>query len=485
MSPELVPSEHTCNTAELASGPVRAHDSHVSAPHVVILGGGFGGLAVARGLANAPVTVTLVDRRNHHLFQPLLYQVATAALNPSDIAYPIRSVLAAQKNARVLLAEARSIDVAQRRIALDGGELHYDILVVATGATHSYFGKPWATYAPGLKSIEDALEIRRRVFLAYEAAERAADPTLQRALLTFVVVGGGPTGVELAGALGEIGLQTLAHDFRRIDSRQVKVVLVEGKDRILPAYPPKLSAAAAAALASRHVEVATGSMVTRIDDRGIAFRRDSDEERIEAGTVLWAAGVQASPLAAMLGVATDRAGRVEVGPDLTVAGHSDVFAIGDMARVVVAGNEVPGVAQGALQAGRYVARVIAAQAVATRRGQAPPVRRPFRYRDKGSMAAIGRAQAIVHKGAFAHSGFFAWLLWWVVHIAAMVGFRNRLIVMFEWAWSWATFSRGARLITGDVGPLPPVIDVADDGTLATPGAGLVQDGRVRSSSGST
>lgn len=443
---------------------------------MVILGAGFGGLAVARGLANAPVTVTLVDRRNHHLFQPLLYQVATAALNPSDIAFPIRSVLSAQKNARVLLADARSIDLEQHRIALDAGELHYDVLVVATGATHSYFGKAWGAQAPGLKSIEDALEIRRRVFLAYEAAERAADLRVQRALLTFVVVGGGPTGVELAGALGEIGLHTLAHDFRRIDPRQVKVLLVEGKDRILPSYPAKLSAAAAAALAARQVEVATGSMVTHIDDRGIAFRRGSGEERIEARTVLWAAGVQASPLAALLGT-TDRTGRVEVGPDLSVAGHSDVFAIGDMARVVVGGSEVPGVAQGALQAGRYVARVIAVEAAAARRGQAPPVRLPFRYRDKGSMAAIGRAQAIVHKGTLAHSGFFAWLLWWVVHIAALVGFRNRLAVMFQWAWSWVTFSRGARLITGQVGPLPPVVDVSDDGTLATPSAKPVEGTR--------
>lgn len=443
----------------------------------MILGGGFGGLAVARGLARAPVTVTLVDRRNHHLFQPLLYQVATAALNPSDIAYPIRSVVAAQQNTRVLLAEARSIDVAQRRIALDSGHLHYDVLVVATGATHSYFGKAWAGHAPGLKSIEDALEIRRRVFLAYEAAERAADPAVQRALLTFVVVGGGPTGVELAGALGEIGLQTLAHDFRRIDSRQVKVVLVEGKDRILPTYPPKLSAAAAAALASRHVEVVTGSLVTRIDDRGIAFRRDSAESSIEARTVLWAAGVQASPLAAMLGATTDRAGRVAVGPDLTVAGHPEVFAIGDMAQVVVDGGEVPGVAQGALQAGHYVARVIAAEAAAARRGQAPPPRQPFRYRDKGSMATIGRAQAVIYKGRIAHSGFFAWLLWWVVHIAAMVGFRNRLVVMFQWAWSWVTFSRGARLITGEVGPLPPIVDVSDDGTIVAPDRLSVEESR--------
>ncbi len=413
---------------------------------------------MARGLAAAPVSVTLVDRRNHHLFQPLLYQVATAALNPSDIAYPIRSVLSSQKNAMVLLAEARSVDVANRRVELDRGDVHYDFLVIATGATHSYFGKPWEKRAPGLKSVEDALEIRRRVFLAYEAAERATDPSEQRALLTFVVVGGGPTGVELAGALGEIGLHTLANDFRRIDSRQVRVLLVEGKNRVLPTYPEKLSAAAARALEQRHVEVVTAAMVTEVDEAGVAVRRDNSVERIEARTILWAAGVQASPLAATLGTPTDRMGRLEVGPDLSVTGHPEIFAIGDVARVVIDNVEVPGVAQGALQAGRYVAKTIAKEATQPR---LPQSRTPFRYRDKGSMATIGRAQAVVHTQRFSRSGFFAWLLWWVVHIAALVGFKNRILVMFHWAWSWMTFSRGARLITGDIGQLPPIADNAD------------------------
>ncbi len=436
-------------------------------PHVVILGGGFGGLAVARSLAGAAVNVTLVDRRNHHLFQPLLYQVATAALNPSDIATPIRAVLARQRNTRVLLAEARAIDVAARRVTLDDGELHYDVLVVATGATHSYFGQPWAAHAPGLKSIEDALEIRRRVFLAYEAAERASDPVEQRAQLTFVVVGAGPTGVELAGALGEIGLHTLAHDFRRIDPTQVRVLLVEGKERVLPSYPPALSAAARRALEQRHVEVATGAMVTALDAHGVTLRRGEASERVAARTVLWAAGVQASPLGASLGAPVDRAGRVEVGPDLALPGHPEVFVIGDLARVVAGGVEVPGVAQGALQAGRHVAAIIRREA---RAGAAPSPRPAFRYRDKGSMATVGRAQAVVHTRRFDRSGFLAWLMWWVVHIAFLVGFKNRLLVMFHWAWSWLTFSRGARLITGAVGPLPPVHDLGGDGTPRLPAA---------------
>src|SRR4051794_40575387 len=290
-------------------------------PHVVVIGGGFGGLATARALAKAPVRVTLVDRRNHHLFQPLLYQVATAALNPADIAYPIRAVVANQPNCRVLLGAVASIDVATRTVTLDSGSLHYDFLVVATGATHSYFGKDqWAQLAPGLKSVEDALEIRRRVFLAYEAAERESDPVAQREWLTFAVVGGGPTGVELAGALGEIGLQTLKKDFRSIDPTDVRVILFEGKDRLLLAYPPKLSAAAKRSLESRHVDVRLNTLVTALDDRGVTVKTAHGEERIGARTILWAAGVQASPLAGGLGAPRDRSGRVVVETDLSIPG---------------------------------------------------------------------------------------------------------------------------------------------------------------------
>jgi NADH dehydrogenase len=434
-------------------------------PHVVILGGGFGGLAAARALAKAPVRVTLLDRRNHHLFQPLLYQVATAALNPSDIAYPIRGALRDQANVRVLLGEARSVDVAARKVMLAEGEVPYDHLIVATGATHSYFGKPWAALAPGLKSVEDALEIRRRVFLAYEAAERESDPAAQRAWLTFAVVGGGPTGVELAGALGEIGLHTLAHDFRGIDPTSVRVLLLQGGDRVLPAYPPKLSAAAQRSLEKRHVEVRVNARVTEIDHDGVTVTTAAGSERVAARTVLWAAGVAGSPLAATLGAPLDRAGRVEVAPDLSIPGHPEVFVIGDLAHLACDGVEVPGVAQAALQGGGYAAKVIAARVG----GRPPPP--PFRYRDRGSMATIGRASAVVAKGTFAISGMVAWLLWWVVHVAAIVGFRNRLAVMFGWAWSFLTFQRGARLITGEVGALP-TLRLDDEGAPERPRAAV-------------
>jgi len=437
-------------------------------PHVVVIGGGFGGLAAARALARAPVSVTLIDRRNHHLFQPLLYQVATAALNPGDIAYPIRAALAHQPNARVLLAAATAIDVANRRVVLDDGALEYDYLVVATGATHSYFGHDdWAKTAPGLKSIEDALEIRRRIFLAYEAAERESDPALQRAWLTFAVVGAGPTGVELAGALGEIGLQTLAHDFRTIDPTEVRVVLFEGRSRILGAYPEKLSAAAQRALERRHVEVRLDTKVIAVDAHGVTVQAGGRDEHIAARTVLWAAGVRASSLAASLGVPRDASGRVLVRPDLSIPDHPEVFVIGDLAKMVMAdGSEVPGVAQGALQGGRHVAALIAAEVRAA--GAAAPVRPAFRYRDKGNMATIGRAEAVIATRHFARHGLLAWLLWWAVHIAALVGFRNRVLVMFHWAWSWLTFKRGARLITGPIGALPAVRSIGRDGQVALP-----------------
>jgi NADH:ubiquinone reductase (H+-translocating) len=433
--------------------------------HVVIIGGGFAGLEVARRLGRQDVAITLIDRRNHHLFQPLLYQVATAALNPSDIAYPIRSVLKDQPNARVLLAEATAIDAPNRRVVLDGGELIYDYLVVAAGATHSYFGNPWQHVAPGLKSVEDALEIRRRVFLAYEAAEREVDPVKQRAWLTFVVVGGGPTGVELSGALGEIGLHTLAKDFRRIDPTQVRVLLVEGRDRVLSSYPPALSAAAKRALEKRHVEVRLDSRVVAIDSDRVVIQRSGGQESVEAHTVLWAAGVQGAGVAASLPAKRDKAGRVEVEADLSIAGHPEIFVVGDLAKMMSEGAEVPGVAQGALQSGRHVARIIADELSAARSGR-PSTRARFHYRDKGSLATIGRSSAVVVTKRYVGHGHLAYLLWWVVHIAFLVGFRNRVVVMFQWAWSWITFQRGARLITGALTPLPPVAGISSDGSAA-------------------
>jgi NADH dehydrogenase len=419
---------------------------------VVIIGGGFGGLYAARALRRAPVDVTLVDRRNHHLFQPLLYQVASAALNPSDIAYPIRAALRRQRNARVLLAEAESIDVDRRIVTLDDGELEYDYLIVATGATHAYFGHDeWAEHAPGLKSIEDALEIRRRVLLAYEAAERETDTELRREWLTFVVVGAGPTGVELAGALAEIARHSLAKDFRSIDPADACVILLEGGDRVLPPYVPKLSAKAQRQLEKLGVEVRTKSLVTGIDDRGV----DIGGDRIGARTVLWAAGVAASPLARSLGAPLDRAGRVEVEADLSVPGHPEVFVIGDLAAAGAPDARVPGVAPAAIQGGRHAAQCI-------RRAVRELPSEPFRYRDKGSLATIGRAAAVADFGRLKFGGFFAWAAWMLIHIFFLIGFRTKVFVMLSWAWAYLTFRRGARLITGPQDRLLPPHDRAPD-----------------------
>jgi NADH dehydrogenase len=406
-------------------------------PHVVILGGGFAGLSAARALRRAAVTVTIVDRRNHHLFQPLLYQVATAALNPGDIAYPIRSVLRHQANARTLLASADSIDLSLRKIVLADGELNYDFLIIATGATHSYFGKDWEKWAPGLKTIEDALEIRRRVLSAFEAAERELDPEKQRQLLTFVVVGGGPTGVELAGSLSEIGRLTVANDFRSFDPRRVRVVLIESASRVLPPYSPSLSKKAKAALERLGVEVRTDSLVTAIDAHGVCIGK----EQIFARTVLWAAGVSASPLGKLLGTPTDRSGRVLVAADLSIQGHTEVFVVGDLMNLQQGGQPIPGIAPVAIQSGRAAAKNI------LRRINGKQTL-PFHYVDKGSLATIGRASAVGKVAGFELSGYLAWFLWWLVHIAFLVGFRNRLVVMLSWAWQYFAFSRGARLITG-------------------------------------
>jgi NADH dehydrogenase len=418
-----------------------------SHPHVVIIGGGFGGLDAARALAGAPVRVTLVDRHNYHLFQPLLYQVATAALSPGDVASPIRWVLRHQPNVTVLLGEARSIDYANRRVVLDAGTLEYDYLIVAAGSAHAYFGHPeWAGRAPGLKTLDDALEIRRQVLLAFEAAERETDAATRTRLLTFVIVGGGPTGVELAGALAEIARQTLRRDFRNIRPESARVVLVEGGPHILGTFPDRLRRAARDALTRLGVDVRTGSLVTAVDDEGVAWRAAGDPsapvERLAAQTVLWAAGIAASPLARSLDVPLDRNGRIPVAPTLEVPARPGVFAIGDICTLEQDGRVLPGVAQVAKQQGAHAARNI----VRAIRGE--PLA-PFRYHDYGNMATIGRGTAVADFGLIKASGFPAWLIWVFVHIFWLIGFRNRLVVLGEWAWSFFTLQRRVRLITGE------------------------------------
>jgi len=403
-------------------------------PHIVILGGGFGGLYAAKTLRKAPARVTVVDRRNFHLFQPLLYQVATAALNPSDIAYPIRSVVAHQENTNVILGEVTAVDVERKIVKLIDSEVAYDYLIVATGATHSYFNHPeWSLIAPGLKTIEDAIEIRRRVLLAFEAAERENDPDRQKAWMTFVIVGGGPTGVELAGALSEIARHTMIRDFRRINPSSARVILVEGNDRVLPVYPPDLSAKAEKQLRDLGVEVITKGMVTGVDDHSVKI----GDVTIATRTVLWAAGVQASPLGRTLGAPIDRAGRVVVNEDLSVPGHPEVFVIGDLAAV----PGVPGVAPAAIQEGTHAAKNILRMI----RGQPS---QPFHYWNKGSLATIGREAAVADLGKLHISGFLAWFAWLAVHIFFLIGFRNRVLVILQWAWAYLTYQRGARLITG-------------------------------------
>jgi NADH dehydrogenase len=425
----------------MSAGPSRR-------PRVLILGAGFAGLSAAQVLRKAPVDVLLIDRRNYHLFQPLLYQVATASLSPAEIAAPIRKVLRDQKNAVVILDEATSIDLAANRVSFENKvDFEYDYLLVATGATHSYFGKDeWSKLAPGLKTVEDATEVRKRFLLAFEQAELEADIDARTRALTFVIVGGGPTGVELAGAIAEIAHGTIPRDFRRVDTKTARIVLIEGQPRLLAAFPEAASKKAETQLKSLGVEIMTASRVTHIDEQGV----NVGDRRIESNTVFWAAGVRGSPIGKTLGVELDKAGRVTVGPDLTPAGHPNVFIMGDLAAAKTAeGGPVPGVAPAAMQMGRYVGRIVHDETTARSLRRPVPPRPPFVYKDKGSMAVIGRNKAVAVVGSRVFGGFFAWILWAFVHVLYLVTFKNRLLVTFNWFWSYLFLDRGARLITGE------------------------------------
>jgi len=419
-------------------------------PRVVIVGGGFAGLNAAKGLADVPVEVSLYDRNNYHLFQPLLYQVASAVLSPAEIAEPIRKILSKQRNCRVYLKDIEDIDLQQRVVRYTGGATRFDYLILAAGATHSYFGNDaWAEHAPGLKTIDDALEVRRRVLLAFEEAEQEADEEARRAKLTFVVVGAGPTGVELAGALKEIAAQTIPSDFRNIDTTSARVVLIEGLDRVLPAMDPESSARARRDLEGLGVEVRTGTMVSEVSEEGVRI----GDDLLAADNVLWAAGVAASPLARSLGVELDDRGRVRVEPDLSVPGHPRVFVVGDLAHAADERYDdgLPGVAQVAIQGGRYLARIIGKE---VRKGTETTERQPFRYRDRGTMATIGKHRAVAEIGGRHVGGWPAWVLWGLVHLLWLVGFRSKVAVLWNWLWNYAFSSKGARLITGS-----PTLDV--------------------------
>jgi NADH dehydrogenase len=406
-------------------------------PHVVIVGGGFGGLEAAKALANAPVRITLIDAHNHHLFQPLLYQVATAALSAPDIAAPIRRILRAQKNVTVLLDRVSAVELDTRRLHLTGGPLHYDHLILAAGAINNYFGNnAWAKHAPGLKTLTDALDIRRRILLAFEAAEKEPDPAKRAEWLTFAVIGGGPTGVELAGSIAEIARNTLARDFRNFDPRKTRVVLIEGGDRVLTSFTAQSSEAAAEQLRALGVEIRFNARVTNIDETGVSF----GDDKLIARTVLWGAGVRGAPLAETMGVPLDRAGRVLVEPDLSVPGHPEVSVVGDLAAAKQAdGSFVPGVAQGAMQGGDLAAKNLLSR-LAGRPTEA------FVYNDKGSMATIGRKAAVAEIGALKLRGVLAWAMWLFIHILFLVGFRNRIAVLTEWAWAYFSYHRSARVI---------------------------------------
>jgi NADH:ubiquinone reductase (H+-translocating) len=407
-------------------------------PRVVIVGAGFGGLQAARALRNAPVHVSVVDRQNHHLFQPLLYWVATAGLSPADICSPIRGILSKQKNAEVLMEEVTGVDVQEQRVLMGDRSVPYDYLVLATGAHDNYFGHPeWEHNAPGLKSIVDAISLRRKILLSFEAAEMETDPEKVKALLTFVLVGAGPTGVEMAGAIAELAHKALASDFRHIDTRMTRIILIEAAPRILAAFPESLARKTQKKLISMGVEVLTGTPVTDLDEHGVVI----DGERINAATIIWGAGVSASPAGKWLGAEVDRAGRVKVSSDLSVPGHANVFVLGDTASAMQNGKALPGVAQVAIQGGQYVASVI------THRVKGKELNKPFHYRDKGNLATVGRSYAILEIGKIRLTGYYAWLLWLAVHIYFLVGFRNRLVAIFQWAWTYFTYARGARLIT--------------------------------------
>ncbi|MCZ2073529.1 MAG: NAD(P)/FAD-dependent oxidoreductase [Bryobacterales bacterium] len=422
---------------------------------VVIIGGGFGGLQAAKMLSRSAAQVVLIDRRNFHLFQPLLYQVATGGLSPGDIASPLRSILRKQKDAAVLMGTAVDIDVDNRKVILENGELEYDSLIVATGCTHSYFGHPeWELSAPGLKTIEDATGIRRKILFAFEAAEREANPERRRALLTFVVVGAGPTGVELAGSLGSIANDTLKDDFRSIRPQEARILLLDAAPRVLPTYPPELSARAEKSLIALGVRPILNCTVVGVDDEGLDIENGSGPGRIASHTVLWAAGVAASELGGVLskrtGALLDKAGRVIVESDLTIPGWPEIFVIGDLAHFEQDGKPLPGVAPVAMQQGRYVGKLITARLKGTR---VPS----FRYLNKGNLATIGRASAVADFGFVRFGGHFAWITWLLVHLMYLVGFQNRLVVFLKWAYEYLTFNRGARLITGENPPLPRIV----------------------------
>jgi NADH dehydrogenase len=437
-------------------------------PRVVIIGAGFGGLSAAKQLARAPFDVTIVDRHNYHLFQPLLYQVATAGLSPGDIASPTRGILSRQKNAKVILAKVSDVDTARREVVAEGRRIPFDCLIVATGAEHAYFGHDWSSYAPGLKTIDDATYLRRRILLAFERAESEPDADERRRLLNFVVVGGGPTGVEMAGAIAELAKRALAADFRSIDSRCARIVLVEAGPRLLAPFDPSLSEAARCSLEQLGVEVRLGVVVTDCDCSGVSL----GQERLQTRTIIWAAGVKASPAGEWLNAECDRAGRVKVLGDLSVPGYPNVFVIGDAAAAIGPDNKpLPGVAPVAKQQGWYVANLLMARA----KGKTLPA---FRYRDLGSMATIGRKSAVAQVGAFKVSGLPAWLLWSLAHIYFLIGFRNRLAVAMNWCWNYLTFQRGTRLITGISGSriedvLPAVMMTAPPtaADVGNPGSG--------------
>jgi NADH dehydrogenase len=422
-------------------------------PRIVIVGAGFGGLSAAKALAGKPFDVTVIDRHNYHLFQPLLYQVATASLSPAEIASPIRAILQRAQNVNVMLGKVSGIDLERREVLAEGRRIPYDSLVLATGAQHAYFGHgDWAAFAPGLKTIDDATYIRRRILLAFEKAETETDPAERARLLNFVIVGGGPTGVEMAGAIAELANRALAEDFRSIDPRSARIILVEAAPRLLTPFDPPLSEAARTSLEQLGVEVRLGTPVTALDAAGVAV----GTERIEARTVIWGAGVIASPAGQWLGADTDRAGRVKVAPDLSVPGHPDIFVIGDTAAIDDAnGNPLPGVAPVAKQQGNYIAALL----IARRNGKTVA---PFRYRDLGSLATIGRKRAVIQMGRFKMKGFFAWLLWCVAHIYYLIGFRNRFVVAISWLWNYITFQRATRLITGMSGASMEALPLPED-----------------------